>query len=93
MDADFVIPEDTRRRYLERRLADVETLSAAWRAGDFTEFKRIGHQLKGNAASFGYKDLEVIAIDLEKAGLNKDRASAENQLELLKRWVSAHKTD
>ena len=39
---------------------------------DFETFLRIGHQLKGNAASFGFEDLGLIALELENAAKESD---------------------
>lgn len=84
----MIIPEDARERYIERRKKDVESLQSALRSKAFEEFKRIGHQLKGNAASFGYPDLEKVAIQLEVAGEKADLAEASRQLTLFESWLS-----
>ena len=82
-----MIPEEARQRYLERRKSDIESLKAALRSRSFEEFKRVGHQLKGNAASFGYNDLEKIAIQLELCGEREDFNEATRQLEAFQRWL------
>jgi len=82
------IPIEAQLRYLERRKKDVETLRSALPLGSFDEFKRIGHQLKGNAASFGYNDLEKIAIQMEGAGERRDREEAHRQLEAFEKWLN-----
>ncbi len=86
MDHDFIIPEEARLKYIERRLKDIESLREALVLKSFDEFKRIGHQLKGNAASFGYMDLEKVAIQLEVAGDKQDFHEAQRQLSLLEQW-------
>jgi HPt (histidine-containing phosphotransfer) domain-containing protein len=88
MELDLVIPEEARLRYLERRQKDIETLAAALPLRGFDEFKRIGHQLKGNAASFGYNDLEKIAVRLEAAGESRDAQEAAHQLDSFRTWLS-----
>jgi HPt (histidine-containing phosphotransfer) domain-containing protein len=94
MDSEFLeIPADARQRYIERRKTDLETLRTALRTRNFDEFKRIGHQLKGNAATFGYKDLEQVAIQLELAGNSASVNESAHQVELFEKWlneVSAH---
>lgn len=92
MDADIMIPEEARQRYLERRKADIDTLRTAVQAKNFEEFKRIGHQLKGNAASFGYADLEKIAIQLEVVGEREDIPEALRQLDAFQAWLNRNKT-
>jgi HPt (histidine-containing phosphotransfer) domain-containing protein len=84
------IPRDAQIRYLERRKKDIESLRSALRNQTFDEFKRIGHQIKGNAASFGYHDLEKVAIQLEVAGERRDAEEARRQLELFEKWLAAN---
>lgn len=84
----MVIPEEARLKYLERRKTDIESLRSALSTKTFDEFKRIGHQLKGNAASFGYSDLEKVAIQIEAAGEHQDLHEASKQLELFQKWYA-----
>jgi HPt (histidine-containing phosphotransfer) domain-containing protein len=86
MEDDVNIPKEVRLRYIERRQKDIETLRAALRTQALDEFERIGHQLKGNASSFGYSDLEKVAIQMELAGEKRDVAEASHQLALFEKW-------
>lgn len=91
MDSDLQIPDEIRHNYLIRREKDLQTLKSSLAIGDLSEFKRIGHQLKGNASSFGYLELESIAIAMEKAAADGDGFEAGKQLELFESWCSAHR--
>ena len=75
------IPEEMKAKYIERRKQDYATCVDALAKNDYETFLRIGHQLKGNAASFGYDDLGVIAAELEKAAKAQDIVQIKNQLE------------
>lgn len=88
MDAEISIPAEIREKYLVRRKNDIETLKASHASRSLEDFKRIGHQLKGNAASFGYMELEKIAIAMENAALKGDAFEAGKQLELFEKWYS-----
>lgn len=88
MEADIVIPEEARQRYLERRKKDVESLREALSARSLEEFKRVGHQLKGNAASFGYGELEKVAVQMEAAAERQDLHEASRQLDLFQQWLN-----
>jgi len=88
MENELIIPEEARLKYIERRKKDVESLRSALAQKTFDEFKRIGHQLKGNAASFGYVDLEKVAIQLEVAGDKQDALEASRQLGLFEQWLN-----
>jgi HPt (histidine-containing phosphotransfer) domain-containing protein len=83
------IPPEVRARYIERRRQDLETLLKATETGRFEDFCRVGHQLKGNAASFGYAELEKIGIQLEQIGLAEDSSGAKRTLELLQSWLDS----
>lgn len=86
MGIEMVVPKELREKYLQRRESDIAVLHDALVTHTFDEFKRIGHQLKGNAASFGYNELESIAIRLEKAGEKSDHAEASALLQLFEKW-------
>lgn len=86
MEDEIEIPEEIRARYISRRQKDIESLRAALNSRSLEEFKRVGHQLKGNAASFGYNDLEKVAIQLEAAGDSNDLLEASRQLALFEQW-------
>lgn len=90
MDNDLIIPEEARLKYIERRKKDIDSLKSALSTHTYEEFKRIGHQLKGNAASFGYLDLEKVAIQLEVAGEKQDHLEASRQLDLFEQWFTQH---
>lgn len=85
---EMTIPEEVRQRYIERREKDIESLRAALSSRSLDEFSRIGHQLKGNASSFGYSDLEKIAIQLEQAGIKRDALEASRVLQMFVDWFS-----
>lgn len=74
------IPDEMKAKYIERRKQDYTTCVEALDKNDFETFLRIGHQLKGNAASFGFDDLGIIAAELEKAAKAQDLTQIKNQL-------------
>jgi HPt (histidine-containing phosphotransfer) domain-containing protein len=81
------IPDEMKAKYIERRKQDYLTCVDALEKNDFETFLRIGHQLKGNAASFGYDVLGVIAVELEKAAMIQDLVQIKNQLEKFKEFL------
>ena len=90
MSIAMVIPEEMRKRYLERRERDFKVLEKSLAHGDLSEFLNLGHQLKGNAATFGYEELAEVGKRMEVAGESKDRATAESCLEEYRKWLSLH---
>ncbi len=91
MSVEVAIPEEIRQKYLMRRHKDIEVLKASLSSRSLEDFKRIGHQLKGNAASFGYVELQEIAIGMEQAAQAGDHFEANKQLELFEKWLSEHR--
>lgn len=86
-DNELIIPEEARIKYIERRKKDIDSLKSALELNTYEEFKRVGHQLKGNAASFGYMELEKVAIQMEQAGEKRDHLEATRQLEAFEQWL------
>lgn len=70
--SDIDIPEEVRRKYLERRKTDFEDCQKAIKENNFEVLARVGHQIKGNASTFGFDDLSTIAIQMEEGALQKD---------------------
>ena len=74
--SDFMNPEELpielREQYLERRRKDVADGLNALSAADFFVLSKIGHQVRGNAASFGFDLLTPVASELEQAAQQKD---------------------
>lgn len=74
--------------YLDRRKADHLALSEALQYDRLEAFNRIGHQLMGNARSFGFLDLEKIGEKFE--GLKKEQLKSEGPILLdeFARWIT-----
>lgn len=92
MSIAMTIPEEMRRKYLERRERDYKILVETLAAGDYSEFIKQGHQLKGNAATFGYDELAEVGKRMEIAGANSDPALAEACLDELRKWIASKKS-
>ncbi len=82
----LLIPLEMRERYLDRRLRDVKNCDLKLLNLDWAYFERLGHQLKGNAASFGFKELGCIANDIESSAKNKDLVQLEIYVKDFKNW-------
>lgn len=88
MDIDqFQISHDMRKRYLDRRSKDVEVCSLRLLKLDWAYFESLGHQLKGNAASYGFVELGSIAMEIERAALNKDFSQLKICVKAFQNWV------
>lgn len=86
------IPEEFRLQYIERRQSDLQSCLEAIQKNEFGTLERIGHQMKGNATSFGFDDLAVIGENLETAAKNQDLARAQDITKNFQTYLlSAHK--
>ena len=69
---------DQKKKYLNRRIEEIETLKRCIQISDFDLAGNIGHKLKGNGVTFGFPEISVIGNRIEQA------ASERNQLSLVK---------
>jgi HPt (histidine-containing phosphotransfer) domain-containing protein len=67
------LPSEMRERYLLRRREDLSKCLDALGALDFTQLSKVGHQVRGNAASFGFERLAPVGEELEQAAAVGDR--------------------
>ncbi len=81
------IPEEMRKKYTERRARDAELLTNALEAGELEPFGSVGHQLKGNAATFGYEPLAELGRKMEEAAETHSLSDAKQCLFSLRAWI------
>lgn len=77
------IPQEARQKYIERRRTDLENCKSALQRHEYEFLARVGHQIKGNASTFGYEELSEIAINMEEQALARD---SENLVKTLVRF-------
>lgn len=86
------IPQEFRLQYIERRQSDLQSCLEALQKNEFGTLERIGHQIKGNATSFGFDDLAVIGENLEQAAKKQDLATAQDVTKSFQTYLlTAHK--
>lgn len=66
------VPVEARQKYLDRRKQDVVACHEAITKEDFHFLERVGHQIKGNAVTFGFDELTNVAAAMEQAAKAKD---------------------
>lgn len=68
--SEMVVPKESQVKYLRRRLEEVDKIKASFSAQvDWELIKKMGHQIKGNAATFGFPLLAERGLQLEQAAL------------------------
>jgi HPt (histidine-containing phosphotransfer) domain-containing protein len=87
MSTSMQIPEEMKRQYIHRRRGDLAKLIDAASRADAEPFHRIGHQLKGNAATYGYLELEALGVRLEEMQ-TFDSGKADGLIREFQDWLS-----
>lgn len=84
------IPQEFILKYIERRKTDLQVCEQALQKKDFESIARVGHQIKGNAASFGFNDLGTIAIDMETSALKHDEENLYKVMNRFSQFLASH---
>ena len=66
--------------YLAKRRGDLAACRAALEAGDFDTIRKLGHNLKGTGAGYGFPRLTEIGAALETAALRSDASAIREHL-------------
>ena len=76
----FIDPElwDLVPGYLERRRFDVATLREALDADDLITLRKLGHNLRGSGAGYGFARISELGRSLEQAACEGDSDAARN---------------
>lgn len=77
------VTEEMKFLYLKRRTAELLECQLALKSRNFSYLEKVGHQVKGNAVSFGFEKFLPIAVALEGAAQSKDTRRLESILEKL----------
>ena len=66
------VPVELKRKYLDRKILDIEILMSSLEQNDFGPAAKLGHQVKGNALTFDFPQMAPLGIQIETAAKNKD---------------------
>ena len=81
---------EMQRQFIIRRSKDIDDCVAKLKNLDWNYFERLGHQLKGTAASYGYDDLGDIANQIEISALHKDLMTLEVHVQAFSYWYEVN---
>ncbi|MFV8259150.1 Hpt domain-containing protein [Bdellovibrio bacteriovorus] len=88
--AAMIVPVESKVKYLRRRDAELESLLRISTGPELFELgKKVGHQIKGNAATFEFNDLTELGKRLEAACLAEDGQAVQSVVQELKQQVTA----
>ena len=75
--SDISVPKESRVKYLTRRTEEIQKIKASFNGQtDWELIKKVGHQMKGNAATFDFSELAFYGKRLEDVAANKNTADA-----------------
>ena len=80
---------EQKQKYLSRRDNDLKECRAALLAKDIKVLQRVGHQIKGNAATFGFDALSSIGENLELAASLLDWSAMESNVNQLQKCLAS----
>lgn len=79
--------------YLSRRLEDADALSQSLQANSVEKFNQVGHQLLGNARSYGFLGLEPIATRMEQLSGGDLKHIGPQLLGDFNKWLAKARSD
>lgn len=81
------LPLEMYRTYIVRRKDDLKSLEEALQRNSVTSFNQIGHQIMGNAQSFGFSELEKIGEKMESLRPEDVQAEGRRLIDDLAHWI------
>lgn len=85
---DSLITKSMIENYISRREEDLNKLKVSLYNNSVAEFNRVGHQLLGNASSFGFTSLEEIAHELDCLKLTELKAKGPLLIAKFSEWIA-----
>lgn len=86
------ISADLKTKYLCRRQQDLKDCFAALDSKQLALLERVGHQMKGNALTFGYGALATIGEEMETAARAEDWSGLKTSTLKFEAFMRALKT-
>jgi HPt (histidine-containing phosphotransfer) domain-containing protein len=82
------VPENLMHKYLHRRVEDLSVCRQLLLERKFKQIEEIGHQLKGNGATFGFPEVTAIGKSLELSAAKSNSGEVAQALEEFSQWIS-----
>lgn len=86
------IPVELKKKYLQRRIEEIEHLFCSLEANDFSVALRLGHQVKGNAQTFEFPQFAPLGIKIEQAAKERDKEGVARLTHIMKAELHAAQT-
>jgi len=73
--------------FLAHQREDIPSINTALQQADFLTITRLGHNLKGAGASFGFPYLTILGCDLEQAAQHQQPAAIQQVVRALQTYL------
>jgi HPt (histidine-containing phosphotransfer) domain-containing protein len=67
------VPIELKKRYLDRRIRELELLKSSISRDDYSGALMLGHQVKGNAVTFDLPQVAPFGVAIESAAKMRDK--------------------
>ena len=67
------VPIELKKKYLDRRIQELQNLKTSLVHDDFTGALKLGHQVKGNAITFDLPQVAPFGVAIETAAKMRDK--------------------
>lgn len=84
------VPVEIYQKYFERRKHDLDECLNSLAEKNFAELEKIGHQMKGSAATFGHPELSELGKKLEQAAFYRDLGQLDEVIKDFSSWLKIH---
>lgn len=84
---DFTIPAELIGKYIDNRQNEVGMLRELLAHGKYELIANKAHNIKGNAASFGFPELGVVAQQMEAAALDMHKDQVQQGISSIEKWL------
>jgi len=84
------IPDDLKKKYIERRQTDLNECLSHLKSKNFTSLEKLGHKMKGNGGTFGYLIITKIGDKIEKGSKTKNEPLIQEALKELASWIKSN---
>lgn len=75
-------------KFIGHRQRDATDIRSALERGDYQTISRLGHNMRGNGASYGFPDLGALGERLETAAHQRNEEEIRTQLAALDDWIA-----
>lgn len=82
------VPVELKRKYLERKVQDIQHLISSLEENDFAPALKLGHQVKGNASTFDFPQMGPVGIQIEHAAKNQDKESLRTLIDQMAHMIA-----